>query len=186
MSYLKDVYHWIGIDKRIGDHNHPNHTNLIGSHEHNNIIKRKHLMLVFSVIIFIGLLVAITQVSSQLLNSTLHSTLHGVPIAYINERAVFTCVVNSNSMAWTSEEYIGAGGQRIPFSSANDVGHTESAINNNQTVAVLVNSTESDTDVVITSELYIRVESTHQLASVKCVNSGDNTDTSIEFLLAGM
>ena len=72
--------------------------------------------------IIVVLLLA-AQTVSQELNSTLHSTLYGISIAYVDEMVVFTCVVRgSNSMAWTSEEYIGTGGRRLEMSAAELVG----------------------------------------------------------------
>ena len=88
-------------------------------------------------------------------------------------------------MAWTSDEYIGAG-QRIPLTSALGAGHRQSALGNDQTVAVLVNTTTTTNDVIVISELHIRVESTYPVASVQCVNGGTNAVTSTTFLLAGM
>ena len=86
-------------------------------------------------------------------------------------------------MAWTSEEYIGAG-VRLSLSSAQGVGHTVTALGNAQTVAILVN-TSTDTAVFVVSELRIRVRSTYPIASVQCVNSGTNAVTSTSFYLPG-
>ena len=121
---------------------------------------------------------------SQELNSTLHSTIYGVDVAYINEMVAFTCVVReSNSMAWTSEEYIGTGGQRLELSAAEPVGTNYSAVGNIQTVATLVRAT---IDELIVSQLRIRIKSTSPTASVQCHNINAGTNTSIEFLLAGV
>ena len=88
-------------------------------------------------------------------------------------------------MAWTSDEYIGSG-QRLPLSSVQGVGHEVRAIGNDQTVAVLVNATTDNDVIIVFSELRIRIDSSHPVASVRCVNSGANMETSISFLLAGM
>lgn len=124
------------------------------------------------------------QAVSQELNSTLHSTLYDVQVAFIDEMVVFTCVVReSNSMAWTSEEYIGTGGQRLELSAAEPVGTSYSAVGNTQTVATLVSAT---IDEIIVSQLRIRIKSNNPTASVQCHNINAGTNTSIEFLLAGM
>jgi hypothetical protein len=88
-------------------------------------------------------------------------------------------------MVWTSEEYIGTG-VRLSLSSAQGVGHRVTALQNAQTLAILVNvSIDTSTDVIIVSELHIRVQSTYPITSVQCVNSGTNTATSTSFFLPG-
>ena len=88
-------------------------------------------------------------------------------------------------MAWTSEEYIGAG-VRLSLSSAQGVGHRVPAVQNPQTVAMLVStSTDSESNVVVVSELRIRVRSTYPVAAVRCVNSGTNAVNSTSFILPG-
>ena len=125
-----------------------------------------------------------SQAVSQELNSTLHSTLYGVEVAYVDETVVFTCTVRgSNSMAWTSEEYIGTGGQRLEFSAAELPGTRLSAVGNSQTVAVLVSAR---IDEIIVSELYIRIRPNYPTASVWCHNINAGTAKSVEFLLAGI
>ncbi|MCG8621182.1 MAG: hypothetical protein MJE68_04145 [Proteobacteria bacterium] len=124
---------------------------------------------------------------SQELTSTLHSTLYDVQIAYVDEMIVFTCVVRgSDIMAWTSEEYIGTGGQQLPFAAAEPEGSVQRAIRNNQTVATLVTAVNTG-EVMIVSELRIRIMSTHPLASVQCISRGADIATvnSTSFQLAG-
>ena len=88
-------------------------------------------------------------------------------------------------MAWTSDQYIGAG-VRLSLSSAQGIGHTVTAIQNPQTVAMLVStSIDAESVVTIVSELRIRVRSTYPIASVRCVNSGTNAVTSTSFFLPG-
>ena len=125
-----------------------------------------------------------TQADSQDLSSTLHSTLYGVEVAYVDEIVVFTCIVRgSNSMAWTSDEYIGTGGQRLEFSAAEPAGTTLSAVGNSQTTAELINAT---IDEIIVSELRISIQSNFPTPSVQCHNINAGTNSSITFLLAGM
>jgi hypothetical protein len=132
---------------------------------------------------FATVILLATPALSQELNSTLHSTLYGVEVAYVDEMVVFTCVVRgSNSMAWTSEEYIGTGGQRLEFSAAEPAGTTLPAVGNSQTVATLVNAT---IDEIIVSQLSIRIRPTYLIASIWCHNINAGTTNSVEFLLAG-
>ena len=139
------------------------------------------------VILFtVTLSVLATQAMSQELNSTLHSTLYGVQFAFVDEMVIFTCVVKeSNSMAWTSDEYIGIGGEQLQFSAADPPRTSRTAIGNNQTVATLINAM---LDQFIVSQLRIRIKSIHPTAAVQCRNTGANTAlvTSTTFLLAGM
>ena len=86
-------------------------------------------------------------------------------------------------MAWTSEEYIGTGGQRLELSAAEPVGTRYSAVGNSQTVAELVSARIDD---IIVSQLHIRIKSNYQTASVQCHNINGGTVNSITFLLAGM
>ena len=126
-----------------------------------------------------------TQALSQELNSTLHSTVNGAQFAYIDEMVVFTCVVRgSNNLLWTSKEYIGAD-ERLTLTSIESKGTEVRAIGNNQTVARLIMAVDTG-DVIIVSELHIRIKATYPVASVQCVNGGANTMTSTSFLLAGM
>ena len=118
------------------------------------------------------------------LSSTLHSTIYGVPVAYIDETVMFNCVVReSNSMAWTSEEYIGTGGQQLEFLAAERPGSTLTAIRNNRTIAELVNTTGRE---FVVSRLQITIKPNFQTASVRCRNINANRTASITFLLAGM
>ena len=127
----------------------------------------------------------ISEAVSQELNSTLHLTVYGAPIAYVNEMVIFTCVVRgSNSMAWTSDEYIGIGGQRLEISTAEAVGtrYSAAAVGNSQTVAELVSAR---IDEIIVTKLHIRIRSNYQTASVQCHNINAGTMNSTTFLLAG-
>ena len=85
-------------------------------------------------------------------------------------------------MAWTSDEYIGTGGQRLEFSAAEPAGSTLSAVGNSQTMAVLISAT---IDEIIVSELRISIQSNFPTPSVQCHNINFGTNSSITFLLAG-
>ena len=86
-------------------------------------------------------------------------------------------------MAWTSDEYIGTGGQRLEFSAAQPPGTRLSVVGNSQTVAVLVSAM---LDEIIVSELHIRIRPNYPTASVRCHNINAGTASSVEFLLAGI
>ena len=130
-----------------------------------------------------AVLLLTTQALSQELNSTLHSTFYDVQVAYVDEMVTFTCVIKgSNSMAWTSDEYIGVR-DSLEISTSDSAGHTITALTNDQTVAMLVAATR---DEVIISKLRIRIKSDYPVASVQCVNANRNTMTSISFRLAGI
>ena len=110
--------------------------------------------------------------------------LYGIQVAFVGEIVVFTCVVRgSNSMAWTSDKYIGVGGQQLQFSARENVGATQSAVGNNQTVATLISSV---LDQFIISRLQIRISAVISTASVQCHNTGTNTVTSTTFVQTGM
>lgn len=127
----------------------------------------------------------ISEAVSQELNSTLHLTVYGAPIAYVNEMVIFTCVVRgSASMAWTSDEYIGTGGQELALLAAEPVGIRLSAVGNSQTVAELV-SARLYNEIIIVTKLHIRIRSNFQTASVQCRNINAGTMNSTTFLLAG-
>ena len=125
----------------------------------------------------------VNHVVSQELNSTLHSTPSGVQFAFAGEMVVFTCTVRSNSITWSSDEYIGTD-QPLTLVSIQGEGFRSNPVGNAETVAVIVRVT----DETIVSKLHIRVKSTFPVASVQCVNSGTitNPTTSTSFLLAGM
>ena len=91
-------------------------------------------------------------------------------------------------MAWTSEQYIGVGGQQLPFAAAEPVNSTRRAIGNAQTVATLVNAVNTGDNILIVSELRIRIESSYPIAEVQCVSRGADVATvnSTTFQLAGM
>ena len=119
-----------------------------------------------------------------MLDSTLHSTVDGIPVAYVGETVVFTCMVRgSNSMAWRSDEYIGTGVQRLELSAGDAIGTNYTAVANNQTIATLVDATINE---FIISRLQITIRPDYQIASVQCLNINTNTTTSATFFRAGM
>ena len=74
------------------------------------------------------LIMCTVSVSAQELNSTLHTTITGVPVAYEGEIVTFTCVTrNSGTIAWTSNDYIGTGGNRLELIAADPPGATRLA-----------------------------------------------------------
>ena len=123
-------------------------------------------------------------VVSQELNSTLHETFYGVPFAYDSENVIFTCVTrDSNSIAWSSDDYIGSGGLRLEFASVEREGTTRNA--NSIASAQLVSVSRTDGIVLLVSQLQISVQSTFQISSVTCHNIGKDTINITSFRMAG-
>ena len=118
------------------------------------------------------------QVSCQKLTSTLHSTEYGLKFAYDGEIIRFTCVVEGNSMAWSSDEYIGSDGDRLEFVSIESKG-TEYRVG--QTVATLVNVSNVNGKAILESQLQISAQYTFQISSIRCHNIGSDTVNTILF-----
>ena len=117
------------------------------------------------------------------LTSTLHSTKYGVNFAYAGETLKITCAIKgSNSLAWSSDEYIGR--DRIELVSAlpNEM---QSA---GQAEARFVNVSVTNGSTFLESELQIIVQSAFSIASVTCHNLGNETTKVITFkvLVAGI
>ena len=102
-------------------------------------------------------------------------------MAFSNENITFTCIVRgSNAIEWSSDDYIGTGGRRLEFISTDRPG---SQLNAGETLATLVRATQ---DIIIESQLNIRIQSTISVATVRCQNGGTGENTEITFHLAGM
>ena len=124
----------------------------------------------------------VVQGSAQELTSTLHSTFYGLNFAYDGERVTFTCVIEgSNSMAWTSDEYIGS--DRLEFISIEPEGTTYRA---NLAVATLVNASNVNGQIILKSRLEIYVSSNFQISSVTCHNIGNEAVNTISFGTTGI
>jgi hypothetical protein len=87
---------------------------------------------------------------------------------------------------WESDEYIGVD-QQLALASVEPNGTEIRATGNSETVAMLVFAVDA-AEVVIVSQLRIRIDSAYPVASVQCINDGANTvtPTSFQNLLAGM
>ena len=122
------------------------------------------------------------NVVSQELNNTLHSTITGGSVAFSGENVTFTCVVRgSNAMEWTSEQYIGTGGRRLEFISADPVGTTRTS---GEAIGELISAT---VDEIIISRLSVKIpQPTFSFASVQCHNINAGTMFLNTFQLAGM
>ena len=121
----------------------------------------------------------VTQVKSQELNSTLFSTPFGVPVAFVNETIVFTCVIRgSDTIGWSSDQYIGLNRQLI-FISTNPIGTQRTR---DTAVAELI----STSNRILVTTLRIKIQPTLPFASVQCNNIGDDTETFIAFHMAGI
>ena len=121
-------------------------------------------------------------VSPQDLTSTLHSTVYGLKFAYDGETVTFTCVTEGNSMAWSSDEYIGSDGNRLEFVSIEREGTTHRA---GQAVATLVNISDINGLIILKSVLHILVSSAFQISSIRCHSVGSDAVNTITFGTAG-
>ena len=122
------------------------------------------------------------------LTSTLHlaeAGEHSLYYAYTGEMVTFTCVVRgSNSMAWSSDEYIGT--DRLEFSSLVHEGTTRMPpVDNGGTIAEFVNSFVDRTVSVVVSKLHITIQSSNRTSSIVCHNLGNESSSSISFDVAG-
>ena len=126
--------------------------------------------------------VTVPQVSSQTLTSTLHSTEYGLKFAYDGEIIRFTCVAEGNSMAWSSDEYIGSDGNRLEFVAIEQKGTEYRA---GQTVATLVDVSSVNGLTILESLLQISVRSAFQTSSIRCHNLGSDTVNTISFETSG-
>ena len=122
------------------------------------------------------------EVSTQSMTSTLHSTEYGVKFAYDRETVVFTCRAEGNSLGWSSDEYIGAGGSRLEFVSIDPTGTTYRV---GQTVATLTNISNANGLTTLESLLQVSVQSAFQISSIRCHSLGSDTVNTILFETAG-
>ena len=104
-------------------------------------------------------------------------------VAYAGETVTFTCMtIGSNTIAWSSDEYIGSDGNRLEFIPVDMEGATQRV---GQTVATLVNISSVEGVVILVSQLQISVQSTYQISSITCHSLGNDAVNTISFLTAG-
>ena len=112
------------------------------------------------------------------LTSTLHSTEYGLNFAYDGETVRFNCTAEGNSIAWSSDEYIGSDGNRLEFVSIEPMGTVHRV---GQTVATLVDVSNRNGLTRLQSQLQISVRSVFQISSIRCHNVGSDSMKSISF-----
>ena len=97
----------------------------------------------------------------------------------------FTCQTSgSQSIAWTSSQYIDPDGSRLDFAQFNTVGQTKPSPINPNTTATLINKTNETGIDVLLSELRIIIIPQFDTFSVSC--SRDNgIETTISLRLLG-
>ena len=117
------------------------------------------------------------------LTSTLHSTEYGLKFAYDGETVRFNCIAMGNSMAWSSDEYIGSDGNRLEFVSIEPKGTEYRA---GQTVATLISISNMNGSIMLKSQLQISVQSAFQISSIRCHNIGSDTVNTISFETNGI
>ena len=112
----------------------------------------------------------------------------GNPIVCPTDVRTFTCETQgSNTLAWESEEYIGAAGFQLLFSLVSQLGDTlESVINPNVSARLIMNY-ETNEVRVLRSELNVVVspdilDDIHHL--VKCINIDLATENNFTLKLA--
>ena len=128
--------------------------------------------------------VSTVNVSAQELSSTLHTTITGVPVAFEGEIVSFTCETrNSGNLAWSSNDYIGTGGNRLELIAADPQG-TSRTVQTGLANATLIRVDQSVP--ILVSELHVRVVARYQTSSVTCHNIGTDETSNITFYVAGM
>ena len=96
----------------------------------------------------------------------------------------FTCITRgSQSLAWSSNDYIGQNGEFLTFASLH-VGQTRTA--NNYTYAQLLSSSMENSQTVLVSRLYIIVQPNFTISMVVCHSLGTNEMKTISFDLSGV
>ena len=104
-------------------------------------------------------------------------------IAYDNQTWIFRCITEGTSMTltWTSDDYIGSGGDVLQFKSVHSPGRTASNSINPTTIATLINATTVNGVTVIKSELCIIASVQYSMSSVECRANIHGTPTTILF-----
>ena len=100
----------------------------------------------------------------------------------------FTCVTrDSPILTWSSDQYIGVGGEQLEILSIDSPGTTFVSMVDPSTVAVLTNTTDHNGTSIIMSQLSIIVlpSIVQEYHSITCSNVGIGTETSITLQLAG-
>lgn len=105
-------------------------------------------------------------------------------IAYNGQRVTFTCrITNSEILEWTSNEYIGTGGDRLQFLRIDPIGTIIKT--SPTTVATLINSYTENRVTVMVSELHIIVSAHYAMSTVTCGNNGEGPHETINFQTVG-
>lgn len=125
------------------------------------------------------LFLSVTRSQLVFLNSTLSTRL----IAYPGQEVVFTCETrNSLLLTWTSEDYIGSGGDRLETLFIDSPGIKKSNSRNPSTFATLIMASKDSSGVrVIVSELHIIASSQFPVSSVTCRGSSSALNKTITF-----
>ena len=122
--------------------------------------------------------------SSQELTSTLHFHC-GVHLAFVGETTTFTCeTVGSNSIGWSSAEYIGKNGVRLEFASSERNGTIRSSVDS-MAIAQLISFSSINGIDKLVSQLQLTAQSKYQVSSVSCHNIGIGTKKTTYFRVAG-
>jgi hypothetical protein len=119
-------------------------------------------------------------VSAQIIQSTVPEGEMVCPGQEIN----FTCVIRgSQTVAWTSDEYIEADGTRLDFATFNTVGDTRTSPVNPNTIATLISNTNETGEDVLESQLRIIVSPQISMFTITCaIDDGNETNISLQLL----
>ena len=105
----------------------------------------------------------------------------------LGEEVTITCETRGSAvLAWASEEYIGARGTRLHFTTFSNIGDIRASLMNLNTVATLINNTVEDGIQVLVSQLRITAQSQFMNPSVTCINIGFGTQNTTRLHVLGM
>ena len=119
-------------------------------------------------------------------DTTLSSTLDGRLFAQPGESVVFSCTTRGSLVQeWSSDEYIGSGGDTISLLSFTCLNSNVTSNVYHSTTATCVNVTTVNGISIIKSELRIIAAPERPIATVMCANNGSLSNESITFQTLG-
>lgn len=115
--------------------------------------------------------------------------LGGGGIAYNGQRITFLCTIveyrEDIIMEWSSEQYIGTGGDVLQLTSDHPIGYTANDTWNPTTVATLISTSTRRSNVVVTvtvvSELQLIASARYPISNVSCGANGRGPVSTVTF-----
>lgn len=142
------------------------------------MVATNHLTLLRCIIVFY---ILVTASQTVILSSNLSEDHIAHPQQYI----IFNCVVSgSDILEWRSEEYIGRGEDTLQLLAIDEIG-TNVSNPNTKAVAKLVNVSNENGILIITSRLILRASLLYPVSTVSCSNNGHGSSKNITFLTQG-